>query len=248
MAQIKLMIAYDGSSYKGWQKTPLGPSIESELEAVLSRILQQPLSLEAASRTDAGVHAEGQMVGVRLDEVRYPPDRLMVSANGLLPPDIRVIRAEQIDDGFHATLDAVGKEYHYHFCLGPHQLPKWRHTSWHCHEPLNREDMELGARWLLGSYDFSALCNQRKEQRYQTTVRTLSRIEFFDLPEGRLRLEMEGSAFLFRMARNIAGTLYSIGRGKLSPEMMPDILTNGRRDRAGVTAPAHGLCLRRVDY
>jgi tRNA pseudouridine38-40 synthase len=248
MAQIKLMIAYDGTSYKGWQKTRLGPSIESELGRALGRILQQPLLLEAASRTDAGVHADEQIVGLRLSEVRYPPERLVVSANSLLPPDIRIIEAEIVNEEFHATLSAKGKEYHYYFCLGSYQLPKWRHFSWHCHEKLDREEMERGARLLIGSYDFAALCNARKEQRYRTTVRTIDRVEFVDLPDGRLRLEMEGSAFLFRMARNIAGTLYAVGRGKFPATAIPEILRSGQRDQAGVTAPAHGLCLKKVNY
>lgn len=246
MTQIKLTIAYDATGYKGWQKTSLGPSIEEELERVLGRILQSPLALEAASRTDAGVHAEGQVVGLRLAELRYPLDRLLLSANGLLPPEIRLLAAEEVDDRFHATLDAKGKEYCYSFCLTPTQLPKWRHTSWHCRQRLDRDKMREAAGYLVGRHDFAAFCNRPME--YETTVRELRRIEWVDLPEGRLELRLEGTAFLFRMARNIAGTLYSVGCGKIAAEAIPDILESGRRERAGVTAPAHGLCLRRVDY
>src|SRR3569832_1557498 len=156
MKNIKLVLAYDGTAYLGWQKTEMGPSIEEELLKVLEQILQHPVKLQAASRTDAGVHAEGQVVNFFTEK---NTDRLLRGCNGLLPEDIRVLKVEEMPDRFHPTLGATGKEYHYSVCLGPTQLPFQRKFSWHFVKPVDVQKMREAAQFLIGRHDFSALTN-----------------------------------------------------------------------------------------
>ena len=141
MRNLKLTLSYEGTQYLGWQKTKMGPSIEETLEKALSQVLRHPVKLQAASRTDAGVHAAGQVINLFTSS---PEDlfRLKKSFNGVLPRDISVLTLEEMPDAFHPTLDAQGKEYHYHICLGNVQLPFLRLVSWHFPYPLNIDEMQ----------------------------------------------------------------------------------------------------------
>ncbi len=246
MDNIKLVIAYFGAAYAGWQKTKLGSNIEETLEQALSKILQHDVKLQAASRTDAGVHAEGQVVNFILQKPR-DLNRLKYSLNGLLPKDIAVLSAEEMPMDFHPTLDALKKEYWYHICNGPTQLPFHRDTSWHFPYPLNSEAMREAANHLLGTHDFSAFCNERPLWD-RSSVCHLEKIEISPLPGSRFNIAMTGDHFLYRMARNLAGTIAYVGCGKLLADQIPSILQNKDRTQAGVTAPAHGLTLKRVFY
>jgi tRNA pseudouridine38-40 synthase len=146
---LKLLLSYDGTSYLGWQKTAMGPSIEEELEKALSQILQHPVALQAASRTDAGVHAEGQVVNFFTEK-----EILQKSINGVLPKDISVLKLEEAHEAFHPTIDCRGKEYHYFVCTGNTQLPFHRRFSWHFNFPLEVEKMKKAAALLVGKHDF----------------------------------------------------------------------------------------------
>ncbi len=246
MHNIKLVIAYLGAAYAGWQKTELSPSIEETLQQALSKILQYDVKLQAASRTDAGVHAEGQVVNFILQKP-HDLNRLKFSLNGLLPKDIAVVSAEEMPLTFHPTLDAIKKEYWYDICNGPTQLPFHRDTSWHFPYPQDIEAMREAAKHLLGSHDFSAFCNERPLWD-RSPVCHLEKIEISALPGSRFRIAMTGDHFLYRMARNLAGTIAYVGCGKLLADKIPSILQNKDRTQAGVTAPAHGLTLKRVFY
>ncbi len=245
---IKLTIAYDGSCYLGWQKTKNGPSIESTLEEVLVQILQEPCVLQAASRTDAGVHASRQIVNFKTYKTPLSLERLHKSLGALLPKDIAVIAVEKAPDDFHPTLDCTGKEYHYHVCFGGLQTPFDRHFSWHFPYILDISLMQEAASILIGERDFSAFCNVKKEQNYEHYVRHIRTLNVVELPNQRLRFEIEGNNFLYRMVRNLVGTLVYIGCGKISISDLPHILANKKRSEAGVTAPAHGLFLHHVHY
>jgi tRNA pseudouridine38-40 synthase len=244
---LKLILAYDGTRYLGWQKTKLGPSIEETLERALAQILQEPIFLQAASRTDRGVHAEGQVVNFITLKDALDIKKLHKSLNGLLPKDISVLSIEQALDSFHPTLNAKGKEYHYHLCLQPIQLPHNRYYSWHLRYPVNTPLMQKGAEIFLGSHDFSAFCNERSQQD-SDRVRTLSHLELISVSEGRLKCILIGDSFLYKMVRNLVGTLVYLGYGKLSLDSLPKILSERDRRQAGITAPAHGLVLKRVIY
>ncbi len=239
---IKLILAYEGTRYLGWQKTAMGPSIEEELEKVLKQILRHPVNLQAASRTDAGVHAEGQVVNF-FTEAEVSLERLQKSLNGLLPKDISVLKMEEAEEAFHPTLGSRGKEYHYAVCLGSTQLPFYRNFSWHFSYPVNVEEMKKAALHLKGRHDFSAFTNESQENNVR---------EIFDIviesEENRLKIRVSGNNFLYKMVRNIVGTLLYVGCGKLSEKDVPAILKSKDRTLAGVTAPAVGLVLKEVFY
>jgi tRNA pseudouridine38-40 synthase len=239
---IKLILAYEGTHYLGWQKTTMGPSIEKELEKVLAQILRHPVDLQAASRTDAGVHAEGQVVNF-FTEVKVALEKLHKSLNSLLPNDISVLKIEEAPEAFHPTLESQGKEYHYSICLGATQLPFYRNFSWHFIYPINIEEMKKAALHLKGQHDFSAFTNERQENNMREIFDII--IESFD---SRLKIRVSGNNFLYKMVRNIVGTLLYVGCGKLSAQEIPVILKSKDRTLAGVTAPALGLVLKEVFY
>lgn len=245
---IKVLLAYEGTDYLGWQKTAAGPSIEGELEPQLQCLLGHPIRLQAASRTDAGVHAEGQVVNFRVESLRYSLRRLQLSLNQLLPSSIRVLEIEEAPLCFHPTLDAKGKEYRYLIDNGPVALPRQRHYSWHQPFPLGIDQMRQAAALLIGTNDYYALCNRSHKQKYRDTIRSLEAIELLVHPERQVELRIRGSSFLYKMVRNIAGLLVSVGLGKKGAEEIPRLLASGDRTLAGVTAPAAGLTLHRVFY
>lgn len=224
----------------------MGPSIEEALEKALQQILQHAVSLQAASRTDAGVHAEGQVVNFFLQKP-VPLDRLRYSLNNVLPKDISVSAIHAMADDFHPTLACCKKEYWYHLCTGFAQLPFNRETSWHFPATLDLAAMNQAASHLLGTHDFSTFCNERPLYE-RSPICTLEKIEILSLDEERLRICVTGDHFLYKMMRNLAGTLAYVGCGKLSADALPAILAGKDRTRAGVTAPAHGLILKQVFY
>ncbi len=246
MKNIKLLIAYDGTSFLGWQKTPLGPTIEESLEIVLEKIFQEKITLQAASRTDAGVHAEGQVVNFFTHKKKLDLAKYKKSINSLLPSSLVVLEIEEACQGFHPTLDNYGKTYQYFVCNTAHQLPKHRFFSWHVPSPINLTKMRIAAKKLLGEHDFSAFCNELSSSN-KNPLCTLHSIDIEE-ENGQLIFTVTGDRFLFRMMRNLVGTLVYIGLGKIPPENLAQILESKKRANAGVTAPAHGLHLIEVFY
>lgn len=244
----KLFLSYDGNQYLGWQKTKVGPSIEETLQATLEQILQHPIILQAASRTDAGVHAIHQVVNFHTSNETIQSGLLIHALNSLLPKDIRVIGAELANPSFHPTLDCTAKEYHYWICHGQAQMPQHRLYSWHYPQDLDKQAMEAAAQFVIGKHDFSAFCNVRKNAAYQHYERHIHSIKLISLEQNRLRVEVTGNHFLYKMVRNLVGTLAYVGSGRIAVNDMPEILESKDRKRAGVTAPAHGLFLYKVLY
>jgi tRNA pseudouridine38-40 synthase len=245
---IVLRVAYDGGAYFGWQETLFGPTIEGMLKAALEKILREPITLQAASRTDRGVHAAGQIVN--FTPKRMPGDlkKLLKSLNSLLPKDIVVQEAALAPDSFHPTLDCVAKEYRYFITTRAFQPPHQRHYAWHYPHPLEIEAMRLAASALLGKRDFRTFCNQQKKNSYADTVRQLNRISIDYVDDHLLSIQVVGNHFLYNMVRNIVGTLAMIGAHRLDKDSIPAMLAHKRREHAGVTAPAHGLSLWQVFY
>lgn len=248
MQNLKLVIAYDGTAYLGWQKTCMGPSIEAVLQKTIEQIIQHPAPLQAASRTDAGVHACGQVVNFLTSKINLDLNKLRISLNSLLPKDIVVLQSEWMPASFHPTLDCNGKEYRYFICFGPIQLPQNRFTSWHVPSLLNLEAMQAALSLLIGTHDFSTFCNVKKNARYHDYIREIQSLKLEQFEEKRLLLKIRGNHFLYKMVRNLVGTLVDIGRGKISHEALPAILHSHSRPQAGVTAPPHGLFLYEVFY
>lgn len=248
MQNIKLVLAYDGTAYLGWQKTHEGPSIEGELQKALETILQHPVHLQAASRTDAGVHAAGQVVNFLVSKEHLDLSQLQISLNSLLPKDISALNVEVMAPGFHPTVDCIGKEYRYYLCYGRTQLPMHRHFSWHYPAELDVNKMRLAAKYFMGQHDFSAFCNFRKQLHYHDHIRCIESIDINILEGERLCVRLVGNHFLYKMARNIVGTLVYVGKGKIPVDAIEGIIASQDRTQAGVTAPAHGLFLHRVLY
>lgn len=243
---IKLIIAYLGTSFVGWQKTKMGPSVEEVLEKTLQQILQHDVKLQAASRTDAGVHAAGQVINFTTPKLLCL-NTIQHRLNGMLPKEISVIRAKQMPEDFHPTLSCLKKEYWYQLCYGTAQMPFVRHTSWHFPYSLEIKQMEQAAKHLIGTHDFSSFCNDRALWD-RSPICQIENIEILSQPEKRLKMRMIGDHFLYKMVRNIAGTLAYVGCGKIPVDQIPMILASKDRRLAGVTAPAHGLILKQVFY
>ncbi len=247
MINIKMVIAYDGTHYFGWQKTKTGKSIEEELMRAIKRILQEEVTLQAASRTDRGVHADAQVVNFVIKRPDVDLNLLVKGLNAVLPKDICVKSAEFVENAFHPTLNCTAKEYHYTICNAPVQLPFHRHASWHVRPQLNLDEMRKAAQTLLGQHDFAAFCNDQALWD-RNGICTLSKIALEPFDHQRLRIEIIGDHFLYKMVRNIVGTLVYVGIGKLSREDVPTILAQKDRTKAGMTAPGHGLTLKHVFY
>ena len=248
LVNLKLVIAYDGTNYLGWQKTATGPSIEETMQNVIEKILQHPVHLQAASRTDSGVHAVGQVINFFTSKQNIRLDKLLTSMNSLLPKDIVVLELNKAPLHFHPTLDCSGKEYHYFLCTGPIQLPYHRLYSWHIYEPIDKALIQKALLYFVGEHDFSSFCNAKKNEYYQNHIRKIETLECIELEQNRFCIRVKGNHFLYKMVRNIVGTLVDIGKGKILSKDLPAIFQAHSRPTAGVTAPAHGLFLHTVFY
>ena len=247
MYNIKLIVAYFGLPFIGWQRSKMGPSIEETLETTLKQILQHDVKLNAASRTDAGVHAEGQVVNF-ITHKSVCLQSLQHSLNAMLPKTISIMAIELCPKDFHPTLCCVKKEYRYHLCYGSTQMPFLRHTFWHFPYPLDMLNMQRAAEFLLGTHDFSSFCNERALWD-RDPICHLENVEIYSLQGQQcLIISITGDHFLYKMVRNIAGTLAYVGCGKLQVDQIPNIIASRDRTKAGVTAPAHGLILKRVFF
>lgn len=248
MKKYALLLSYDGEGLLGWQKNRDLPTVEWILQNSLEKILQHSLSLEGASRTDAGVHALGQVVSFSTDKKGLDPSRLVLGCNALLPPSIRVRSCWPVSESFHPSLDSKEKEYHYSFCVAPVQLPLCRKYEWHIPCSLDWAVMKELAGRFEGTHDFGAFANQSVSGVRENTIRTLNSLSFDDLGEGRWKVRVCGKRFLYKMVRNLVGTLVYVGAGKLSLEEVLQGWKEGERKKLGITAPAHGLVLYRIVY
>ncbi len=245
--KIALCIAYDGSHYFGWQKAAEGISIEEVLQAAVEKALAIKTHLEAASRTDRGVHAEGQVVSFDIENSAIPVKNLPRVINRFLPDSIRVLYAEEKGKLFHVSLASRSKIYRYHLSLGAYQSPLKRLYSWHCPYTLALPAMRTAARYFLGEHDFASFTN-RPSSYYKNTLCYIDKITIQCEEQVECIITIEGSRFLYKMVRNLVACLVSVGRGKLSPDQIPDILKSRKRRNAGSTSPAHGLCLLSINF
>jgi len=244
----KLTIAYDGTRYLGWQDNNSGPSIEGSLCGAIGRILQETITLQAASRTDGGVHASGQVVNFITEKEILCITKFQRSINALLPCDISLRSMEAVPLDFHPTVQCKMKEYHYTVSFCSIQLPENRLYSWHYPYPLDLVKMRRAALYFIGRHDFIAFSNKKISEEYTTTVREVQRLDIIELPNEQLRFEIEGAHFLYKMVRNIVGSIVYIGCNKVDSDLIPHILKTRDRKQAGVTAPSHGLCLKKIIY
>ena len=244
--RIKATVSYDGTGYRGFQLQPNGPTIQSVMEEALTDLLQEPVRLRPAGRTDAGVHARGQVVDFS-DSGRRSLDAIVRGGNALLPPDIRILSAEEVPPSFNARRNAKSKEYRYFLYIAAVGSPFLTRYAWHLAEPVDLGAVREGLAHIVGRHDFSSFRGQGCTAR--TTVREIFRacLEPEGVP-GLYTLAVEGEGFLRHMVRTLVGTLVTIGRGKAPPGRMRDLLAAKDRKQAGPTAPPHGLFLWEVAY
>ncbi|RME72482.1 MAG: tRNA pseudouridine(38-40) synthase TruA [Planctomycetota bacterium] len=241
--RLRLQIEYDGAAFHGWQRQPAVRTVQGELEKVLTRLLREPVHLVAASRTDAGVHARGQVASFETSS-DWPVERLEGALWRHCPPDVTVLRVEPAPPGFHARFDARGKWYRYRILEGRAPAALERGRSWHVRSALDVEAMQRAADRIVGTHDFRGFAASSERR---PGVRTLHRVRVHRR-ERIVRIDVEGDGFLYNMVRTIAGSLVEVGRGRRSPDWIEQPLRTRDRRLAGPTAPACGLYLMRVDY
>ena len=241
---LKLTIEYDGSNYHGWQRQAIDNTLQAEIEKALAIIIREPIRLTGAGRTDAGVHAFGQVANFHC-KTKLSPTDFQNALNSLLPGDIVIKECSEALEAFHSRFDAKGKIYQYRIYNTPVPSALLRRYSWHIRKKLNLGVMEEAAKHLLGIHDFAAFQGQGSEVK--DTVRHIQRAEFA-LKKELVYFEIQGSGFLRYMVRNIVGTLVETGLEKKSPGDFHEILLSKDRAKAGVTAPARGLFLMNVLY
>ena len=241
---ILLVVEYDGTEFSGWQRQVEERTVQGELERALREVAGEELTVAGAGRTDAGVHAWGQ-VAVFLTKCQMPPEAFAPALNSILPADVSVVESREVPREFHPRKDAEGKIYLYRVLNRLVRPAVERRRVWHVHVPLDVELMREGARHLVGFHDFTSFATGR---RGKNNYRELWRLDVSGRAEGEIEFVLEGSGFLYQMVRTIVGSLVEVGRGKEKPGWTKEALDARDRTAAGPTAPPWGLYLVRVNY
>ncbi len=241
---IKVVLEYDGSGFVGWQQQAHGRTVEAELKRALQGVTGQELKVYAAGRTDAGAHAEGQVVSFQTDG-RISPHRLVAALNARLPADVAVLSGEEVADGFHARYSARWRRYRYRYLDRPSRPALERGRCWHVRGALDVDAMSAAAKALVGKHDWTSYCSASEpvdaRVREMRSVRVVRRGDIVEL-------ELVAEGFLRGLARSIAGALAEVGRGRRPPEWVGEVLEARDRRKAAKTAPAGGLTLMEVIY
>jgi len=244
MRNLRLDICYHGTRYRGWQRLPeKEQTIQGKLETALSRILGEPVEISGSGRTDAGVHAKGQVANFHCQST-LPAAEILAALRRYLPEDIGIYSCQEVPERFHARLNAREKTYVYRIWNSEQPCVFQRRYVTVLPEKLDEKAMERSAALLEGKHDFSAFCQNPKMKK--STVRTLRRIQIRRAGE-ELELRFTGDGFLYGMARILTGTLIEVGQGRRDPDSIPELF-GGKREQAGFLAPAQGLCLEEVRY
>ena len=247
MKRLKAVIMYDGSGFAGYQVQPNERTVQLEIEQVLAKMHKgESIKVVASGRTDAGVHATGQVIHFDTS-LQFPIDRWQRALNVQLPGDIRVVSVEEVAEDFHARYGTTGKVYRYKWSLGAVESPfKRRYVV---HMPGTSPDiarMREASQAFLGTHDFTSFCSARTE--VIDRIRTIKRLDLVEAGEDELHMVIEGDGFLYNMVRIIAGNLWEVGIGRRDPAEMVEMIEAADRKKAGKTAPAHGLYLENVFY
>lgn len=244
MKRVKLVVAYDGTNYHGWQVQDNGITIEEVLNRTISELVQEDIKVIGASRTDAGVHACGN-VAVFDTESRIPGDKFSFALNQRLPEDIRIQESCEVDADFHPRYADTVKTYEYNILNRRFELPSKRLYAAFCYYPMDIERMNQAAAYLVGEHDFKSFCSAGAQ--VQTTVRTIYAVNVTK-EDDMVHIRITGNGFLYNMVRIIAGTLVQVGTGLMEPEQVKEILEARDRSKAGPTAVAKGLTLVEIRY
>ena len=244
MKRVKMIVAYDGTNYCGWQIQNNGITIEEVLNKELTCLLKEPVTVIGASRTDSGVHSEGN-VAVFNTENRMPADKICFALNQRLPDDIRILQSEEVAPDYHPRKQNCVKTYEYKIMNRKIEVPTMRLYSYFCYFPLDVERMREGGTYLVGEHDFKSFCTARGQA--EETVRTIYSLDI-EKAGDLITIRIKGSGFLYNMVRIIAGTLMKVGMGVYPPSYVEEILDARDRKTAGPKAAAKGLTLVSLDY
>ena len=248
LIKFKLVIAYDGSAYQGWQVQKIGLGVQEKIEAAFGKMFPSVKRIHSSSRTDTGVHALGMVAHFEIPRAEFKMNigRLALAINAWLPEDVRVVLASSAKGEFHARFDAGGKQYRYFVWNHAAMNPLLRRTMWHVPRKLDVKAMRAAAKLFVGKCDFKSFAGTQNYEM-KTTVRRVTRCEV-KKSGVQYTFIIEGNGFLYKMCRGIVGTIVQVGQGKIAVEEIKGILARRDRRVAGMTAPAHGLVLWKVFY
>ncbi len=245
LKNFKITIEYDGTDYHGWQRQADDRTIQGEIEKALMTMTGNKVTLTGAGRTDAGVHAFGQVANFHC-HTALDPGVFLKGLNSLLPKDIVITRCTQASVKFHARYDVKSKSYHYRILNRDLPAAIFRQHAWHIRKRLNLDAMLNSLCYIIGTHDFKAF--EATGSPRANTIRSVMHADLEKMDDGYLVFKIEGNGFLRFMVRNIVGTLVDVGLGKITPRDINRILVSKDRNLAGITAPAHGLFLMHVNY
>ena len=244
MRNIKLTIEYDGKDFNGWQKQPNKLNIQGTIEQAIKSITNEDVELNASGRTDAGVHALGQVANFKTNS-QIPIEKFAIAINSRLKKSIVIKKAEEVDERFHSRLNCKKKTYRYIINNTPEGTAIYRYLETHIPQKLDVNNMKKAIKYFEGEHDFKAF--KASGTSSKSSVRTIYKTELYE-NDNKIYIELTGNGFLYNMVRIIAGTLVDVGLGKIKPEQIEDILKNGKREDAGKTLPPNGLYLLKVEY
>ena len=244
MRNIKLTIEYDGKDFNGWQKQPNKLNIQGTIEKAIESIVGHEINLTASGRTDAGVHAIGQVANFKTDS-KIPIDKFAIAINSRLKKSIVIKEAEEVEEKFHSRLNCKQKTYRYIINNSKQGSAIYRNLEYHVSNNLNVAKMKEAVKYFEGEHDFKGF--KASGTSSKNSVRTIYKADVYK-KDDRIYIELTGSGFLYNMVRIISGTLLDVGLEKIEPQVIPDIINSQKRENAGKTLPAHGLYLVKVEY
>ncbi|MDO4401357.1 MAG: tRNA pseudouridine(38-40) synthase TruA [Clostridiaceae bacterium] len=244
MRNIKLTIEYDGTRYYGWQRQPIGNTIQQEVEKAISKVIKEYVEVIGSSRTDSGVHAKGYVANFKTN-VKMPAEKFRDAINCKLPRDIVIIKSEEVDLDFHARYSSKGKTYCYTILNREYPCAINKDYVYYYRWKLNVEEMKKACKYFLGTHDFKAF--QTPGGSVKTSIRTISDLHI-ETNVDKIKIYISADGFLYNMVRIIVGTLILVGSNKIKEDFVKNIIESGVRQNAGKCAPANGLCLEKVFY
>ena len=244
MRNIKLTIEYDGTRYYGWQRQPIGNTIQQEVEKAISKVIKEYVEVIGSSRTDSGVHAKGYVANFKTN-VKMPAEKFRDAINCKLPRDIVIIKSEEVDLDFHARYSSKGKTYCYTILNREYPCAIDKDYVYYYRWKLNVEEMKKACKYFLGTHDFKAF--QTPGGSVKTSIRTISDLHI-ETNVDKMKIYISADGFLYNMVRIIVGTLILVGSNKIKEDFVKNIIESGVRQNAGKCAPANGLCLEKVFY
>ena len=245
MRNIKLVIEYDGKDFNGWQKQPTKLNIQGEIEKAIKQITEEDVDLTASGRTDAGVHALGQVANFKTNS-NIPIEKIPIALNSNLKKSIVIQSAEEVEERFHSRLNCKRKTYRYIINHSKYGTAIYRNLETHIPMKLDIQKMQQAVKYFEGEHDFKAF--KASGTSSKSSVRTIYKAEVIDAGNERIYIELTGNGFLYNMVRIIAGTLVEVGMGKIEPKEIKTIIESQKRENAGKTLPPQGLYLVNVEY